>query len=85
MSFLAIVSFTDRDARDHLIMLTTLPQEALPANVMALRYALRNEGYSENWCPEIILPVAKIPELPNGRLDYGAARRLAKDWLDAQE
>ena len=82
---LAVVSFTDRDARDHLIMLTTLPQEALPANVMALRYALRNEGYSENWCPEIILPVAKIPELPNGRLDYGAARQLAKQWLDAQE
>ena len=79
---LAVVTLTDRDARDHLIMLTTLPPEALPPDISVLRYAIRNEGYSENWCPDVILSVAKIPRLPNGRLDYPAACQLAKQTLE---
>ena len=79
---LAIVSLADRDARDHLIMLTTLPAEKLPPDISVLRYAIRNEGYSENWCPHLILTVPEIPELPNGRLDYQAACRLARQTLE---
>ena len=82
---IAIVSLTDRDARDHLIMLTTLPPEKLPPDISVLRYGIRNEGYSENWCPHLILPVPEIPALPNGRLDYAAACQLAKRFLERME
>lgn len=79
---LAVVTLTDRDARDHLIMLTTLPPQALPPDASVLRYAIRNEGYSDNWCPDAILNVEKIPCLPNGKLDYPAACQLAKQTLE---
>ena len=79
---LAVVTLTDRDAREHLVMLTTLPPEALPPDISVLRYAIRNEGYSENWCPDIVLTVEKIPQLPNGHLNYPAACQLAKQTLE---
>ncbi len=82
---IAIVSLSDRDARDHLIMLTTLPADKLPPDIAVLSYGIRNEGYSENWCPRIILHVPAIPALPNGRLDYAGCCALAQQELARME
>ncbi|MDO5451168.1 MAG: AMP-binding protein [Akkermansia sp.] len=82
---LAVVTMMDQDARDHLVVLSTLEEHRKPVDIKLLQYAVRNEGYSINWCPELIIPVQEIPLLPNGRIDYAQCCAMARAALEQME
>lgn len=67
---LAVVAVPDRTQGERLILLSTLHQSVHPNDLITIRYGMMNEGYSPRWSPEVILPVASIPVLPDGRLNY---------------
>lgn len=60
------------DRPDFIFLISTLPQHKVITQneIIALRYALRNEGFSLNWVPHRILGARSIPTLQDGSLDY---------------
>ncbi len=67
---IAIVAVPDRTQGERLVLLSTLHKMVHPNDLIAIRYGIMNEGYPSLWCPERILPVANIPVLADGRLNY---------------
>lgn len=76
-----IVSLPDRSAGERLYLLSSVHRTTHPHDLLTMRYGIMNEGYPAAWTPEQILPVTKIPLLPDGRLDSPACYALAKDML----
>lgn len=67
---IAVVAVPDRTQGERLILLSTLHRSVHPNDLLTIRYGIMNEGYPSAWCPERILPVERIPVLPDGRLNY---------------
>lgn len=74
---IAIIGVPDSARGERLILLSTVHSIPHPHDLITIRYGIMNEGYPALWCPEKIIPVASIPELDNGKLNYPACFRLA--------
>lgn len=67
---LAVVGVREANGREKLVLLSTLHRLVIASDYIAMEYGLKNAGYRHLSPPQTILPVAFIPELPNGKLDY---------------
>lgn len=69
----AVVAAPDRRKGERLVLATTQPDAA----VDALLAHARAQGIAEIMVPRVILPLAGMPLLPAGKVDYPAVERLA--------
>lgn len=76
---IAIIGLPDHSKGERLIMLSTLHKTPHPHDLITIRYSIMNAGYPPLWCPDIIVPVPEIPELPNGKLNYPLCRQIAEE------
>ncbi len=82
---IAVVGVPDSAKGEKLILLSTIHKIAHPHDLITIRYGIMNEGYPALWCPERILPVASIPELSNGKLNYPLCYQMAAGLLRPNE
>jgi len=75
----AVVSVPDSQKGEQLVLLTTRAGAARAE----LQAQARTDGFSELHVPRKIVVLAKLPLLGSGKIDYGAARRLAEKELAA--
>src|SRR6185437_9489218 len=73
----AVVAIADKSKGERLVLVTN--QEG--AEVRQLLGAARAEGIPEIMVPRTILPVAVLPRLGTGKVDYPAVQRLAEAEL----
>ncbi len=78
---IAVVGVPDSAKGEKLILLSTIHKIAHPHDLITIRYGIMNEGYPALWCPDRIIPVAAIPELANGKLNYPLCYQMATDAL----
>ncbi len=82
---IAVTGVTDTQKGEALVLLSTLPQHALPSkekeNILAIRQYLVKEHIPSLWTPKYIVPVESIPVLPTGKLDLRACKLLAQESL----
>jgi len=77
----AIVGIPDRQKGEAIAMLSTLHQDTLEQECLALRYTLMDAGVPSLWCPKQILPVDEIPVLASGKLDIKECQNLVESLL----
>lgn len=71
---LAIVSIPGRSGGEELVLLSTLHKVVTASDYLTLRYGITNMRLPGTWAPRHILPVPRIPLLPDGQLDYRRCR-----------
>lgn len=78
---ICVVSLPDRTGGERLYLLSTVHVTTHPSELLTMRYGIMNEGYPAAWTPEQILPVKRLPLLPDGQRDIPACYELAKAVL----
>jgi acyl-[acyl-carrier-protein]-phospholipid O-acyltransferase/long-chain-fatty-acid--[acyl-carrier-protein] ligase len=68
-----VVALPDARKGEQLVLVT----EKADADRAALQAVAKVKGFPELWVPRAILVTAAIPVLGNGKIDYGATRKLA--------
>lgn len=82
---ICVVSLPDRAVGERLYLLSTVHRAHHPSDLLTMRYGIMNEGYPAAWTPELILPVKRIPVLPDGKRDIPACYALAKAVLSKKK
>lgn len=77
---ICVVSLPDRTG-EKIYLLSTVHRAHHPSELLTMRYGIMNEGYPAAWTPELILPVKRIPVLPDGKRDIPACYAMAKELL----
>lgn len=78
---IAVVGLPDEQKGEAIALISTLHQDMLEQECLALRYQLMDNGVPSLWCPKVIIPAEEIPVLASGKLDIKACEEIVQDFI----